>query len=291
MNEKIDLNYILKLLLHKKKSLILGQLVTILAILISVPIPLMLPILVDEVLLNKPDFFVNTINESLGIGTAFYYISIVTILVILLRLFYFMFTVITTKIFTNISKYITFKIREKLISHLKIVSINEYEDLGSGAISSNLITDVNTLDNFILTTASKFISSVLTLIAVSFVMIAIHPILGIMILFIQPIIMLLSKKISKNVGRLKKEENQSIEEFQNNISESLELFSQIKASNKENYFFNTSIEKANNIKETSNNYSYKSVAYERFSFTIFLIAFEVLRASGLIMVAYSDLSI
>ncbi|RWS45341.1 ABC transporter ATP-binding protein, partial [Arcobacter suis] len=34
-----------------------------------------------------------------------------------------------------------------------------------------------------------------------------------------------------------------------------------------------------------------SIAYERFSFTIFLAAFEILRAAGLLMVAYSDLSI
>ncbi len=118
-----------------------------------------------------------------------------------------------------------------------MVCMNEYESLGSGAIAANLITDVNTLDNFIITGASKFVASILTLIAVSFVMIAIHPILGLMILLIQPIIMLLSKKISKQVGRLKKEENQSIEEFQDNIGESLELFGQIKASNKEKFFF------------------------------------------------------
>ena len=79
------------------------------------------------------------------------------------------------------------------------------------------------VDNFIITGASKFVSSVLTLIAVSIVMIAIHPILGLMILFIQPIIIILSKKISAQVGTLKKIENKSIEEFQDNISESLEL--------------------------------------------------------------------
>lgn len=251
----------------------------------------MLPALVDEVLLNKPNFFINTINDFIGLGNAFYYITVVTIAVIFLRMIYFVFTVAITKIFTSISKYVTFKIREKLINHLKIVCMNEYESLGSGAIAANLITDVNTLDNFIITGASKFVASILTLLAVSIVMIWIHPILGLMILLIQPIIMLLSKKISKQVGTLKKEENQSIEEFQDNIGESLDLFGQIKASNKENFFFNNSIEKAKNIQETSNNYTYKSVAYERFSFTIFLIAFEVLRASGLIMVAYSDLSI
>ncbi len=289
--EKINLKYIWGLLLHKKKALILGQIVTIIAIILSVPIPLMLPALVDEVLLNKPDFFINKINNFIGTGDALYYIIIVTIAVIFLRLVHFIFTVIITKIFTSISKYVTFKIRENLLKHLKKVSMNEYESLGSGAIAANLITDVNTLDNFIITGASKFVASILTLIAVSFVMIAIHPVLGLMILLIQPIIMLLSKKISKQVGTLKKEENQSIEEFQDNIGESLELFGQIKASNKENYFINASIKKAQNIQKTSNEYSYKSVAYERFSFTVFLIAFEVLRASGLVMVAYSDLSI
>ena len=289
--KKINLKYIWKLLLDKKKNLILGQVVTIITILLSVPIPLLLPALVDEVLLNKPDFFVNNIDNLFGNGNAFYYIAIVTIAVILLRLFHFVFTIIVTKIFTSISKYVTFKIREKLINHLKIVCMNEYESLGSGAIAANLITDVNTLDDFIIKGASKFAASVLTLLAVSIVMIAIHPILGLMILFIQPVIVLLSKKISKQVGTLKKKENQSISDFQDDIGESLELFGQIKASNKENYFFDNSIDKANTIQQTSNEYSYKSVAYERFSFTIFLVAFEILRASGLVMVAYSDLSI
>lgn len=90
---------------------------------------------------------------------------------------------------------------------------------------------------------------------------------------------------------MKKEENQAIEEFQNSIGENLDLFGQIKASNKEEYFSTLAIQKAKNIQITSNNYNYKSVAYERFSFTLFLIAFEILRAAGLIMVAYSDLSI
>ena len=35
----------------------------------------------------------------------------------------------------------------------------------------------------------------------------------------------------------------------------------------------------------------KSVAYEKFSYTIFLFAFEIFRATGLLLVAYSDLSI
>jgi len=291
MEEKISLKYILKLLLKNKKYLILGQIVTIIAILISIPIPLMLPVLVDEVLLEKPAGFVETISSIFGSGDGFYYIAIVTVAVILLRLIHFVFTVIITKIFTKISKYVTYEIRVKLLKHLELVNMNEYESLGSGAITSNLITDVNTLDNFIISIASKFIASILTLLAVAIVIIAIDPILGLMILCIQPIIMLLSKKISKKTGHLKKEENQAVEKFQDNVGETLELFGQIKASNKENYFFNEAVDKASNIRKKSNEFNYKSVAYERFSFTIFLIAFEIFRATGLVLVAYSDLSI
>ena len=291
MNEKISLNYIFKLLLHNRKALIIGQLLTIIAIMVSVPIPLLLPLLVDEVLLHKPDFFVNNIDNLFGSGNAFYYIAIVTIIVLFLRLVYFIFGVAITKIFTQVSKYVTFKIRARLLTHLEHVNMNEYESLGSGSISANLITDVNTLDNFIVSIASKFIASILTLLAVAIVIITIDPILGLMILFIQPIIMILSKKIAKKTGVLKQEENKAIEVFQNNINETLDLFGQIKASNKEKYFFDDSIKKAQNIQKTSNEFNYKSVAYERFSFTIFLIAFEIFRAVGLILVAYSDLSI
>lgn len=291
MPEKISLKYIFKLLLNDRKSLILGQILTIIGILISVPIPLLLPLLVDEVLLNKPNFFVNNINELFGAGTPLYYIILVTIVVIFLRFIHFVFGVYITKIFTKISKYVTFKIREKLLNHLELVNMNEYESLGSGSISANLITDVNTLDNFIVSIASKFVASILTLLAVAVVIITIDPILGLMILFIQPIIMIISKKIAKKTGDLKQKENKAIELFQNNINETLDLFGQIKASNKEKFFFDDSISKAQNIRQTSNEFNYKSVAYERFSFTIFLFAFEIFRAIGLVLVAYSDLSI
>ena len=291
MNKKISLKYIFKLLLNDKKSLIIGQILTIIAILVSVPIPLLLPLLVDEVLLNKPSFFVNNINELFGTMTPFYYIAIVTLIVLFLRLIYFFIGVIITKIFTKISKYVTFKIREKLLNHLKLVNMNEYESLGTGAISANLVTDVNTLDNFIVSIASKFVASVLTLIAVAIVIIKIDYILGLIILFVQPIIMILSKKISQKTGVLKKDENKAIEEFQNNVNETLDLFGQIKASNKENFFFKDSIKKAQNVQKTSNEFNYKSISYERFSFTIFLMTFEIFRAIGILLVAYSDLSL
>lgn len=290
-NKPITLKTIYRLILEKKPALIYGQIITLIAILVSVPIPLMLPIMVDEILLDKPAHFVDAINFFVGGTTAFYYIAIVTIVVILLRFIYYFLGVIITKIFTKISKHVTFMIRKRLIEHLKIASMNEYETLGSGAITSNLVTDVNTLDAFIITSVSKFVSSILTLVAVGVVMIVIDPVLGILILIIQPLIMLMSKKMAKIVGNLKKDENNAIEKFQDNIGETLDLYGQIKASNKEEYFFSEAISHAKKVQTTSNEYGYKSVAYEKLSYTIFLTMFEIIRASGLVLVAYSDLSI
>lgn len=291
MNEKISLKYIFKLLLKNKRALLWGQFFTIIGIFISVPIPLLLPLLVDEVLLEKPSFFVNNIDYFFGSGDAFYYIAIVTVVVILLRFLHFIFGVINSKIFTKISKIVIFDIRVKLLNHLKKVTTNEYETIGSGKIAANLITDVNTLDSFIVNVASKLITSSLTLIAVALIIINIDLVLGLMILFTQPTIAIISRKIAKKTGELKKEENKAIESFQSNINETLDLFSQIKASNKENDFFEESIKKADDIKITSNEFGYKSVAFEKLSYTIFLFAFEIFRATGLLLVAYSDLSI
>ncbi len=291
MNNKITIKTIFSLILEKKKILIYGQIVTLFAILVSVPIPLMLPVMVDEVLLNKPGAFVGTINTLFGSTSAFNYILIVALVVITLRFIYYIFTVILTKIFTRISKYVTFMIRKRLIDHLQITSMNEYETIGSGAITSNLVTDVNTLDGFIITAVSKVVASVLTLLAIAIVMLNIDPILGLMILVIQPLIMLLSKRMSKRVGGLKKKENAAISDFQEDVGESLELFGQIKASNQEKFFFSRAIQLADRIQITSNEYGFKNVAYERLSYTIFLIMFEILRASGLLLVVYSDLSI
>ena len=101
MNNKITLKTILQLILDKKPALVYGQIITLIAILVSVPIPLMLPVMVDEVLLDKPALFINTIDAVFGETTAFYYILIVTLSVIFLRFIYYFFTVLLTKIFTK----------------------------------------------------------------------------------------------------------------------------------------------------------------------------------------------
>ena len=55
--------------LAHRRELVIAHVVAILAALLSVPIPLLMPLLVDEVLLERPGFAVETMQEKSFEGT------------------------------------------------------------------------------------------------------------------------------------------------------------------------------------------------------------------------------
>ena len=82
-----------------------------------------------------------------------------------------------------------------------------------------------------------------------------------------------------------------VELFQSALTETLELFYQIRAANKEEYFFEQSVAKAKELRSHSVNYGYKSDAAVKFSYLVFLSGYEIFRAVSILAVAYSDLSV
>jgi len=274
-----------------RRELILGHIFAVLATLISIPTPLFLPLLVDEVLLNKPGIFVKTYNSLLGQGTPFTYTLAALVIVLVMRFLFFVFNVLQARIFTRISKNITYKIREDLLNHLKKVSMAEFETVGSGAISSKLITDVNTVDEFIGKTVSRFIISVLTIVGVAVVLIMINWKLGLLIVFLNPVVIYFTTVVGRRIGKLKAIENRAIEKFQEKLTETLELFWQIRASNREENFIQAVLKTAKEVRDKSIAFGWKSDAAARLSMLIFLAGYEVFRAVSVLFVAYSDLTI
>ncbi len=274
-----------------KKELILGHIFAVIATLISIPTPLFLPLLVDEVLLNKPGIFIETYKKLFGEGNPVTYTLAALIIVLIMRFLFFVFNALQAKIFTKISKSVTYKIREDLLKHLKDVSMAEFETVGSGAIASKLITDVNTIDDFIGKTVSRFIISVLTIIGVAVVLILINWKLGLLIVFLNPVVIYFTTVIGRKIGKLKGIENKAIEKFQEKLTETLDLFWQIRASNRENSFIQSVLEAAKEVKKTSIEFGWKSDAAGRLSMLVFLSGYEVFRAVSILFVAYSDLTI
>jgi ATP-binding cassette subfamily C protein len=288
-----DWSYFWKIAKEHRNSLILANIVALAAALVSVPIPLLMPLLVDEVLLDKPGdlvgwmngFFPSSWQEAVG------YIGFIFLITILLRIGSMLLGVWQMRSFTLISKDATYRVRRDLLEKLKKVSMAEYETLGSGTVASHLVTDLESIDTFLGTTISKFLVASLTLVGVTAVLLWINWQLALFILIMNPIVIYFSVAMGKRVKDLKKNENSAFELFQQGLTETLDAIHQIRAMNRESHFIGNVISRARSIREHSAAFSWKSDAAGRFSFLIFLVGFEGFRAISMLMVVFSDLSI
>ncbi len=288
-----DWKYIYQIALNHKKQLISAHLIAILATIASVPVPLLMPMLVDEVLLNKPGITVATINslfpDSWHQPTL--YIGAILLFSVCLRIIAIVFNIIQARQFSIISKDIIFRIRKQLILQLQTLSMAEYENLGSGTVVTHMVTDLDTIDNFIGSTISKLLVAILTVIGTAVILLWMHWQLGLFILLLNPVVILFTRVVGKKVKDLKNKENAAYEVFQQALTETLEAIHQIRASNREKHYCRQLIDSAAEINRYASNYAWKSDAGTRISFLIFLFGFDIFRASAMLMVLYSDLSI
>ena len=275
-----------------KKELLLANIIAILAVLVSLPIPLLIPYLIDEILLKKPAIMIETIDKLFAPPhEAYFYVFIALIASIGFRALFFMLNVFQSYYFTKISKNVTYKIQKDLLSHIAKTSLSEYENFGSGKMNSLLVVDVATIDNFLGVSVSRFIISIMTVIGIASMLLWLNWQLGLFILLVTPLIAYVTKKIARNVGKLKKMENKKIAEFQEDLGENLDLFWQVKASNQEKDFVAKLQTKAQAMKETAINFKFKNEVAMMFSFFLFLGAFELFRSAGVLSVEYRDLTI
>jgi ATP-binding cassette subfamily C protein len=294
MNKKAyDWKYIIEVAKKHKKQLILANLIAIVATIASIPVPLLLPLLVDEVLLNNPGVVVQTINSitpSLWHEPLLYILSIL-VLTLFLRISSLVLSVFQTRQFTIISKDLIYQIRRSLLSKLNKVSMTEYETLGSGTVTSYFVTDLSTVDEFVGTTVSKLLIAVLTIIGVAIILIIMHWQIAILILFANPIVIYFTKILGKHVKELKKKENSAFAIFQQSLTETLDSIHQIRASNREKHYFKRVLENARDVREHGINFEWKSDTANRLSFVVFLFGFDIFRAVSMMMVIFSGLSI
>ena len=201
------------------------------------------------------------------------------------------FNVFQYKIFTIIAKDITYKIRKKVLLHLEKISMQEYEGISIGDINSRLVTDINTLDQFISLSISKLIIAILSILGIGIVLFLINPILALIIMVFNPITIYFTFFLSKLVSKLKKEENNAMSFFASSLVETLEVFPELRSNNKEKIYFSKILTKAKIVKKMAIDFSYKSEGAKFLSFFIFLMGFEFFRGAGVLSVHFSDLSI
>jgi ATP-binding cassette subfamily C protein len=288
-----DWGFFWQVALEHRKTLILANIIALCAALLSAPIPLLMPLLVDEVLLDQPSRLVPWMDSFFPAGwqTAIGYIGFIFMITVLLRMSSMLLGVWQMRDFTLIAKDATFRMRRDLLGRLQKVSMAEYETLGSGTVASHLVTDLESIDNFVGITISKFLVAILTLVGVTAILLWVHWQLALFILIMNPVVIYFTVIMGKRVKELKRKENSAFELFQQSLSETLDAIQQIRAMNREQHYITRVINRAKDIKRHSAAFSWKSDAAGRFSFLIFLVGFEIFRAIAMLMVVFSNLTI
>ena len=288
-----DWTYIGQKVLEHKRQLLLGNLIAILATLVSIPVPLLFPVLVDEVLLDEPGFAVSAIQRMFPSSWhgAVLYISVVLAVTLILRVVGLALTVVQQRQFSMIAKDVIYRIRKSLLGRLEHISIAEYETLGSGSVASHFTTDLNTIDRFIGPTIGRLLISSLTLAGIAVTLLCIHWRLALVILIVNPIVVYITVRLGRWVKELQKKENSAVEKFQGALTEFLDTIYQVRANNREHHFIDRLVESAWSVRASSVKLSWQSDAANRFSFLVFLFGFDLFRALTMAMVAFSGLSV
>lgn len=291
--DKLQWRYIKDLAWKQKKFLVLANLLAIFAALCAVPIPLLLPLLVDEVLLDQPAQAVNLMQSVLPsawqqpIG----YIACILLTTLLLRLAALLFNAGQARLFAQLAQNIIFAIRQRLLQRLQRISMAEYETLGSGTVTTHLVTDMNTLDQFIGETLSRLLVSVLTLAGTASILFWMHWQLALLILVFNPFVVFLTIKLGKKVRHLKRLENDSTAIFTQALSESLDAIHELRASNRQAYFFQGLTDKARTIRDRTTASQWRTNLASRLSGLLFQFGIDIFRAAAMLTVLFSDLSI
>ena len=285
--------HIADIVLEHRRELAAAHLLAILAALVSVPIPLLMPLLVDEVLLHKPGAMVGMINRLFPPSwhSPVLYVAMVLVATLVMRVTAALLGVWQSRNFTLISKDVAYRLRAALLQRLNRIALSEYETLGSGAVTSHFVTDLNAVDDFIGVTTSKFLVAVLSLVGTSVVLLWMHWQLALFILLMNPVVIYFTTVLGKKVKDLKKRENSAFELFQQALTETLDAIQQIRAVNRERHYLARVADAAKGIQTHAAAFSWKSDAASRLSFMVFLLGFDVFRAISMLMVVYSSLSV
>jgi len=273
--------------------LLKANLIALLAVVAAVPVPLLLPLMVDEVLLHHPGKFVAAIGAPFPEAWhgPVLFIGAALLLTVTLRLTYILLNVLQARIFSLLAKEVVYTIRVRMLNRLSRIALSEFETVGSGRVTSHFVTDLNAIDSFLGASISGLVVSVLTLIGVAAVLFWMHWQLALFILLLNPPVILLSTRLGKRVKDLKKHENSAFEAFQEALAETLDALTQIRAMNREKHYLARVADKAADIRRHAAAFAWKSDAMSRIAFFVFLAGFDAFRALAMLMVVFSDLSI
>ena len=263
----------------------------IIATLLLLPIPMLIPLLIDEVLLEHPGKMTELISAFFGSNEIWLYIAVILVIVLILRFTAFFFNNKKTFYATKITQKISYLLRHRILHHLERVSISEYETLKSGGIASKTVQDVESVSGFSGQVVTTVLSASLMLVGIAVVMLWMNWVLALLVFMLNPLFLGFSRLLGRKTGALLRRKHEAYELYHELLSETLELFIQVRASNQEKSFFSLLQGRAKEIESASLDYGYKASVAHSSSTLLTSTVVDIFRALGIAAVAYSDLTI
>jgi len=261
------------------------------ATLLLLPIPMLIPLLIDEVLLGHPGKMTELISGFFGSPKPWFYIAVILVSMLVLRFSAFFFN--NKKMFyaTKITQKIAYLLRHRILHHLERVSLSEYEMLKSGGIASKTVQDVGSVSSFAGQAVTTLLSASLMLLGIAAIMLWMNWVLALLVFMLNPLFLGFSRLLGRKTGELLRRQHEAYQLYHELLHETLELFIQVRASNQERSFFGILRGKAKEIEKASIDYGYKAAVAQSSSTLLTHTVVDIFRALGIAAVAYSDLTI
>ncbi|MEA3455366.1 MAG: ABC transporter transmembrane domain-containing protein, partial [Campylobacterota bacterium] len=157
------------------------------ATLLLLPIPMLIPLLIDEVLLGHPGKMTELISGFFGSSETWVYITAILVLVLLLRFLAFFLNNQKTFYATKITQKISYLLRHRILHHLERVSLSEYETLKSGGIASKTLQDVESVSGFAGQVVTTALSAALMLVGIASIMLWMNWVLALLVFMLNPL--------------------------------------------------------------------------------------------------------
>jgi len=263
----------------------------VLATLLLLPIPMLVPLLIDEILLSHPGKMTEIISSFFGSSEIWVYILVILTMVLTLRFTAFFFN--NQKMFyaTKITEKISYLLRYRILQHLKHVTIAEYETLKSGGIASKTVQDVESVSGFAGQVVTVVLSASLMLAGIAAVLFWMNWALALLVFMINPFFLGFSRLLGRKTGVFLRKKHEAYQLYHELLNETLELFIQVRASHQEESFFSMLRHRAKDIENTSLDYGYKASVAQNSSMLLTNTVVDIFRVLGIAAVAYSDLTI
>ncbi|SFG37483.1 ATP-binding cassette, subfamily C [Duganella sp. CF458] len=288
MTERLSWPGLLRQLVRARRHLALANGAAFLVGLVSLPMPALIPKLVDWLLLRpgtQPAWL-----APAG-GWAALLLPACLLALLSMRLAVLVLNRFQADAFMGLSKDLVFQLRTGFMRHLEHVRLHALERAGGAMIAARGISDIDLIGNFLGATLSRALVAALSLLCIAAALLWLNAWLAVAIFLIYPGFIVFSVRASRQFTELKMREMQASEELTQALSNAAEHARTLRVTSRSQAYFRAMEALAASARDTSRQFASASTAAMQKSIVIFNVCVDLFQVAAVGMACYFGLSV